>query len=272
MMRLPMIKLAANSVLFGRCGFAAAARLLSASGYDGVEVAALAGMCEHLKLSNWRRQAPELRAILDDHGLQPLAMEESALDEERLRNAFEAAAEIGIPVVCIGSGGTAGDSGSLTSAIERIAPLADRAHAHGVTLCLKAHVGSAVHDTPTTLAAMQAIDSPGFGVNMDPSHVHRAGEDVVQALRAVIGRVRHVHVRDCPSRDPSPGLPAQQACGRGQIDLAGYCRVLVEAGYDGALSLEVIGAQTWDDPALSTAIAAESAGYLNATLKALGAR
>ena len=267
-----MIKLSANTVLFGQSGFATAARLLSAAGYDGVEVAALAGMCEHLELSNWRPQAAELRTILDDHGLQPLAMEESALDEERLRQAFEAAAAIGTPVVCIGSGGTSGDVDSLRSACERIEPLADEAHQHGVTLCLKAHVGSAVHDTPTTLAAMEAIGSPGFGVNMDPSHIHRAGEDVVEALRAVVHRVRHVHIRDCPSRERNPGPPAQQACGRGQIDLAGYCRVLVEAGYDGALSLEVIGAQTWDDPVAAAVIAAESAGYLNACLKALGAR
>ena len=48
--------------------------------------------------------------------------------------------------------------------------------------------------------------------------------------------------------------------------------MLAEAGYDGALSLEVIGAQTWDDPAASAVIAAESAGYLNACLKTLGAR
>ena len=271
-MRPTMIKLSANTVLFGRSGFATAARVLSAAGYDGVEVAALAGMCEHLELSNWRAQAVELRTILDDHGLKPLAMEESALDEERLRLAFEAAAEIGIPAVCIGSGGKTGDEDALNSAVERIAALSDEAHAHGVTLCLKAHVGSAVHDTRTTLAVMGAIDSPGFGVNMDPSHIHRAGEDVVEALRAVVGRVRHVHIRDCPSREPSPGPPSQQACGRGQIDLAGYCGVLAEAGYDGALSLEVIGAQTWDDPAASAVIAAESAGYLNACLKALGAR
>ena len=81
-------------------------------------------------------------------------------------------------------------------------------------------------------------------------------------------RVRHVHIRDCPSRDPSPGLPGQQTCGRGQIDLTGYCRVLTKAGYDGTLSLEVIGAQSWDNPIAAAIIAAESAGYLNACLKA----
>lgn len=266
-----MIKLSANTVLFGGSGFATAVRVLSAAGYDGVEIAALGTMCNHLDLSSWRVQAVEVRKILDDHGLEVLAMEESDLDEERLRQAFEAAAEIGIPVVCIGSGGTAGDADSLQLACEKIALLADEAFAHGVTLCLKAHVGSAVHDTPTTLAAMEAISSPGFGVNMDPSHIHRAGEDVVEALRAVIGRVCHVHIRDCPSRDSSPGHPTQQTCGRGQVDLAGYCQVLVEAGYEGALSLEVIGAQTWDDPVSAAVIAAESAGYLKACLKALGA-
>ena len=69
-------------------------------------------------------------------------------------------------------------------------------------------MGSAVHDTPTTLAVMEAIDSPGFGVNMDPSHIHRAGEDVVEALRAVVGHVRHVHIRDLFRRgNPRPDLP-----------------------------------------------------------------
>ncbi len=263
-----MIKIAANTVLFGRSGFATAVRLLSAAGYDGVEIAALGEMCNHLDLTRWSKQVAEVRTILDDHGLEALAMEESALDEERLRQAFEAAAEIGIPVVCIGSGGTAGDVDSLQSACERISLLADEAHSYGVTLCLKAHVGSAVHDTPTTLAAMESIRSPGFGVNMDPSHIYRAGEDVVEALRAVVDRVRHVHIRDCPSRDPSPGSPGQQTCGRGQIDLTGYCRVLTKAGYDGTLSLEVIGAQSWDNPIAAAIIAAESAGYLNACLKA----
>ena len=267
-----MIKLSANTVLFGQSGLPVAARRLAEAGYDGVELAAIAGMCEHLELSNWRSQVAEIRSILDDNGLQPLAMEESALIEERLQLAFEAAAEIGIPVVCIGSGGASGDEDALKFAIEKIQILSDEAHVYGISLCLKAHVGSAVHDTPTMVTAMNEIKSPGFGVNMDPSHIYRAGEDVVEALRSVISRVRHVHIRDCPSREPSPGHPSQQACGRGQVDLAGYCEVLAKAGYAGALSLEVIGAQKWEDPVASAIIAAESAGYLKACLKSLGAR
>ena len=46
---------------------------------------------------------------------------------------------------------------------------------------------------------------------------------------------------------------------------------MVEGGYDGPVCLEVIGSKGLELPVLTT-IAAESYGYLNATLKALGAR
>ena len=42
-------------------------------------------------------------------------MEEAALDEERLMKAFEAGAEIGIPVVNIGPGGKAGSTRTSSS-------------------------------------------------------------------------------------------------------------------------------------------------------------
>jgi len=122
-----------------------------------------------------------------------------------------------------------------------------------------------------TLKAMRAVTGPGFGIDMDPSHIYRAGEDPADALRQVIGRVRHVHIRDCKGRGPGPGLPQYQACGRGDIDLAAYCGVMAEAGYDGPVCLEVIGAGQLD-LAQVCMIAAESCGYLNACLKALGIR
>jgi sugar phosphate isomerase/epimerase len=132
-------------------------------------------------------------------------------------------------------------------------------------------VGAAIHNTDTTLRAMKAIGSAGFGIDMDPSHIYRAGEDPKTALPAVIDRVRHIHIRDCKGRQSGPGTPRDQACGRGDIDLHGYCRAMVEGGYDGPVCLEVIGAKGLDLSTLCT-IAAESYGYLNASLKSLGAR
>jgi sugar phosphate isomerase/epimerase len=228
-------------------------------------------MCEHLDLDNWKAQASDLRQIVSDHGLEFLSMEEAALDEDRLMKAFEAGAEIGIPVVNIGPGGKSGVEEDFQRQTDLMAKMAEKAEPFGVTLSVKAHVGACIFDTPTTLRAWEKIKSPAFGIDMDPSHIYRAGEDPAEALRAVLSRVRHIHIRDCKGRGPGPGSPPEQACGRGDIDLMAYCKVMVDGGYSGPVCLEVIGAGQMSLPDVSI-IAAESCGYLNAYLKALGAR
>jgi sugar phosphate isomerase/epimerase len=132
-------------------------------------------------------------------------------------------------------------------------------------------VGGAIYNTPTTLRALQKISSSAFGVDMDPSHIYRANEEPAAALAPVLHRTKHIHIRDCKGRGPAPGTPPMQACGRGDIDLFGYCKVMTDGGYDGPVVLEVIGANALELAQCAT-IAAESYGYLNACLKQLGAR
>jgi sugar phosphate isomerase/epimerase len=266
-----MIKLGANSVLFAGFDLETAMKHIHMAGYDGVELSAIKGTCEHLELDNWKGQANQIKELAEKYELDLLAMEHAALDEERLMLAFEAGAEIGIPVVNVGSGGKSGVVEDLERQAALLNKMADKAHEFGVTLCVKAHVGACIDNTPTTLRAMEMIDSPGFGINMDPSHIHRAGENTVEALSAVISRVKHVHIRDCAVPEGGPGAPELQACGRGNIDLAGYIRVLHESGLDVAADLEVIGAKEYELGQVAT-IAAESRGYLNACLQACGAR
>lgn len=266
-----MIKLGVNSVLFGGYDFATAAKHIKMAGYDGVEISAIAGMCEHLNLDNWREQASELKQIITDNELEFLSTEVASLDEARLMKAFEAGAELGIPVINIGPGGASDVEEDFVRQTDEIARMAEKAVPFGVTLCCKAHVGGSIYNTPTTLRAMEKITCPAFGVDMDPSHVYRAGENPADALKPVLSRTKHIHIRDCKGPGPSPGTPPMQACGRGDIDLFGYCKVMVDGGYNGPVCLEVIGANELPLPDVSI-IAAESYGYLNACLKALGAR
>jgi len=266
-----VIKLGVNSVLFKEFDFATAARHIALAGYDGVEISAIQGMCEHLELDHWRSQQAEIKAAAEAYGLALLAMEVAALDEARLLPAFEASAQLGIPVVNVGPGGKANVQGDLSRSIEQLAAMADKAAGFGVTLCAKAHVGAAIFNTPTTLEAMAAIQSHAFGIDMDPSHIFRASELPEEALPAVLSRVRHIHIRDCKKGLQGPGPIGDQSCGRGDIDLYGYCKAMVDGGYDGPVCLEVIGASGHSLTEVSI-IAAESYGYLNACLKALGAR
>ncbi len=263
-----MIKLGVNSVLFKTVDFATAARAIRKCGFDGVEISGIQGMCEHLNLATWKQDKLTLRAISDENELPFLSTEVATLDRERLLIAFEACAEIGIPIVNVGPGGKSGDEESLKNTIESITARAEDAAQFGITLCCKAHVGSSVYNTPSTLALMDAVNHPNFGVDMDPSHIFRAGENPADALPAVISRVKHIHIRDCKGAGPSPGTPQLQACGRGDIDLVGYFRAMVEADYDGPVSLEVIGPD--QDLQAASIIAAESHGYMNAVLKSLG--
>lgn len=261
-----MIKLGVNSVLFAGFDFATAAKYIALTGYQGVEISAIKGMCEHLDLDNWQQQEKELKGIIAEYGLEFLSMEVASLDEERLVKAFEAGAAIGIPVINIGPGGKSGVEEDFIRQTDLMAKMAKKAEEYGVTLCVKAHVGGSIYNTPTTLRAMERVTSPAFGIDMDPSHIHRAGENPEEALPQVLSRVKHIHIRDCKGRNTGPGEPRLQACGRGDINLPGYCRVLKKGGYSGPVCLEVIGAGNLFLPEV-TAIAAESFGYLNACFK-----
>jgi sugar phosphate isomerase/epimerase len=117
---------------------------------------------------------------------------------------------------------------------------------------------------------MKSITLDSFGIDMDPSHIHRAGETPKESLKAVIAKVKHVHIRDCKGLGPSPGEPLLQICGRGDIDLFGYFKVLADAKYEGPVCLEVIGPSQSIEQAIT--IAAESMGFMRACLKNLGVR
>ncbi len=265
------MKLGANSVLFGGYDLETAFKYLSLAGYDGIELSAIDGMSEHLVLSRWRELVPEIKNLSQVYGLELLAIEQPSQEPARMEQAYQAAVELGIPVINCGPGGKTDDETSLSQSIDSLGNLAYLAEKYGVILCVKAHVGASIYNTPTTLRAMQAITSPAFGIDMDPSHIHRAGENPVEAIAAVLPRVRHVHIRDCKGRQQNPGKPEFQANGRGDIDLVGYVRVLYEGGYQGTVNLEVIGAKDYDLIQCSI-IAAESRGHLQACLQACGAR
>ncbi|MEC9379813.1 MAG: sugar phosphate isomerase/epimerase, partial [Candidatus Latescibacterota bacterium] len=137
-----MIKLGANTVLFGGFDLATAMKHIAWAGYDGVELSAIPGMCEHLELDNWKSQVGDIQGLREEYGLDLLAMEATRLDPEWLAKAYEAAAAIGIPVINVGPGGKTGNEDDFQRQTDLLAAEADKAHAHGVMLCVKAHVGA----------------------------------------------------------------------------------------------------------------------------------
>ena len=259
------MKLGFNSVLLGGHNVELAFKFASLCGYDGIEISAIAGMSDHMI-------GPlALKELSTKYNVPILAMEQPSQDPATMEAAFQAAVTMGCPIVNCGPGGKSNDEASFQQSIESLGRLANLAEKYGVTLCVKAHVGAAIYNTPTTLRALQAITAKSFGLDMDPSHIYRANENPVEALSAVVTRIKHVHIRDCKGRQQNPGKPEMQANGRGDIDLLGYIRVLHQNNYTGPVDLEVIGAKDYDLPAC-VAIAAEARGHMQACLQACGAR
>ena len=265
-----MIKLGVNTVLYKKYTLEEAAAELSKIGYDGMEVSAIEGMCEHLDLKNYKNQKNQINEISEKYNLALLSTEVASTDPERVRLAFEACSYIGIPIVNIGPGGKMDDEDSFAASLENISNLAKMADEYKINLCMKAHVGCAVYNTPTTIRAIEKIKNEFFGIDMDPSHIYRANEEPENALDAVAKAMKHVHIRDCEGRGPSPGDPLKQICGSGDINLYDYFKVLVNTGYNGPVCLEVIGREL--ELSEANIVAGTSYGYMNAILKNLKAR
>jgi sugar phosphate isomerase/epimerase len=268
------MKIGANTVLFGAYDMETSFKYLSMAGYDGVEVCAVVGQAEHLLVEeNWQEVAPKIKQLAKTYDLELLAMEQNRPIPAVMEKAFQAAVEIGIPIVNCGPGGKTDDESTYPEVLDTMGTMVTMAEKYGVTLCVKAHVGQYIYNTPTSLKILNDINSDYFGLDMDPSHIYRANENPVEAIEAVVSRIKHVHIRDCKGRQQGPGDPADQANGRGDIDLVGYIRVLHEHGYTGPLDLEVIGTKAKEYTLEQCCtIAAEARGHMQACLQACGAR
>lgn len=147
--------------------------------------------------------------------------------------------------------------GYLTESLNGIAPALEAA---GGRLVIEGWPGpGALCCTPESYrATFRECPSPTIGINYDPSHLLRMGIDPVRFLKEFVGRVDHVHGKDTliladdlyeygmeqPAtfkEDPFCGASAWRYTipGHGGTPWTEVCRILVAAGYAGAISIEL---------------------------------
>ena len=112
--------------------------------------------------------------------------------------------------------------------VECIESLLPHAAERGVILALENHYKDGYWTHPEFAQHLrvfrrivEAIDSPYFGVNYDPSNAILAGEDPLEVLDAVKGRVVSMHASD---RGLAPGHTLEEL--RAQEDSVGYASIL----------------------------------------------
>jgi sugar phosphate isomerase/epimerase len=188
---------------------------------------------------------------------------------ERMKDTARAAAQLGVEIVTGFTGSPVwhllysfppNDPAVIERGFEEFAerwsPVIDVFDVEGVRFALEVHPTEIAYDFVTTRRALDAMDRrPGFGLNVDPSHLEHQFLDTAAFVDEFAPHVHHVHVKDAKRRLDGRssilgghldfGAPGRGwdfvSPGHGDVDFEAMFRALNRIGYDGPLSIE------WED-------------------------
>lgn len=269
------MKLGCGTVLFNQLDLYGALQHIAWAGYEGASLACMANMAQHIDLNTSQAYIDEVKSIAKKHGLKLFAIEAFFLaqpDDEKLKSmtkVFDIALKLRIPVVAVRSEGKTNDKEATKQVLSYIRKLCELAESRGIKIAVKPHVGHSFYNTATMIQLLNEINSPALGVNLDSSNFYRAGDDPAEAVLKLGSKIIHTHIRDTSSDRNQGRTPLElQIAGRGVLDWPKIIRHLKDAGYQGVLDTQIIGA--FDSPlSVQMGIAAEVRGYLHRCLQEL---
>jgi len=149
----------------------------------------------------------------------------------------DVAGALGVATVSLHAGFIPHDPSSAGFAMvrDRVAELADAFAQRGLGLLLETGQETA----GDLLTFLDAVDRDHVGVNFDPANMLLYGMgDPIEAMRALMPRVRQVHVKDALPSGKAGEWGTEVAVGQGAVPWDRFVGVLREAGYGGDLVIE----------------------------------
>lgn len=254
-------------------------RIAAALGYCGLEIAPFTLADDPTRMTD--AQVAEVRRVVEDHGLivtglhwllvAPKGLSITSPDPgvqvatgDALAALVDLCAGLGGRVMVHGSTAQRrlGDDpkGARARAVARLAAVAERAAAAGITYCLEP-ISADEADFVTTLAEAAAIvdevANPALRTMIDTGHATRGERAPLADVAAhwlPTGQIAHVQINDSNRQGP----------GQGSDRLAPFLRVLRDAGWPHPLAVEPMR-YVPDGPGC----AARSIGYLRGVLDGL---
>mgnify|MGYP001815005794 FL=1 len=187
------------------------------------------------------------------HGLEGGRRPEA---EGHLARWIEAAGRFGHPVMRItvsspAARGNEPEPELVARLVEPVRRAADRAAEVGLALAIENHgdlTAAGLDDL------IRRADRPNLGVTLDTVNLIRLGDDMVEGTRLLASRVLVVQMKDyLPTDDVNqPGGPVCSALGAGVAPLVEVLGVLDDAGFEGAVCVEIasLGEDEVDELAL----------------------
>ncbi len=153
--------------------------------------------------------------------------------------ALEMASKLGAPCITTEPGGPLAEGESREQAIDLfVAGLQEALHHAedlGVPLLVEPEPGLLIENVEQTLALVERIDSPMFGINFDVGHMYCVAEPLPEAVQRLQGVTRHYHVEDIASSRVHRHLIP----GQGAIEFDAVFRAIEHTGYQGWLTVEL---------------------------------
>jgi 4-hydroxyphenylpyruvate dioxygenase len=196
----------------------------------------------------------DVRRIADDLGLtialyQPfrdfegVSAERLARNVERIKRKFDVMHALGTDRLLVCSSvapETIGDDGLIA---DQLAVLAEHAQAAGVIACYEALAwGRYVNSYRHAWRLVRAVDSPHLTLALDSFHTLSIGDSLDEISTIPGDRIGFVQIADAPWMQMDVlEWSRHYRCfpGQGDFDLAQFTARVIEAGYQGPLSLEI---------------------------------
>jgi sugar phosphate isomerase/epimerase len=240
------MELGCSTLLYGGYELKRSLESIASIGYKAIELCSIPGMAEHVSPDGTDEDYADVRTMVNTAGLEIESVGASCnlLDpdgRERYEALMGVAAVLGAPAITSGPGGIADDEESFQQVLNTLQELGDRGEALGVRVSIKPHVRAAIYNTPTALRAMEELDHPWVGLNVDGSHLWRANEDPEETIPMLLPHLFSARVRDTLSRETPIGPVETQVPGGGAMDLQGICDAFYQKKDLRFLTLEIVG-------------------------------
>jgi sugar phosphate isomerase/epimerase len=175
--------------------------------------------------------------------------------EVALGRWIAAAARLGQPVmrITLGSPASRGDEPANVLVERLVAPVAraaDAAAGVGITLAIENHGDLRAGELR---GLIERVGRPNVGVTLDNVNLIRLGDEMIEGTRILAPLTRMVQLKDHLPGDPTAwGGPVCTALGEGVADLDAVLGVLADAGFDGAVCVELasLGGEQVDELAM----------------------
>lgn len=246
---------------FGGESFEQVLRFAGEAGFDALEVAAPPGSRQIDPATLTASGAEAIRERLERTGVRisSLAYYANILDPDRdrragilahLGRAIDAAALLGVPVVCTLAGMPLPGMDRMKSIEEELPvalrPALDRAGEKGIKIAFENWFATNIQNLEHWARVFEVLPDAHLGLNFDPSHLVWQGIDHLAAVREFAPRIFHTHAKDVEIRQDrlrrvgclAGGWWRYVIPGFGAIRWGEYIGALRAIGYNDVLSIE----------------------------------